>query len=204
LREAFATAGSAAVPVARLLRATAEAANRQILERVEQEPALKGMGATCTVLHLGKDQATFVQVADSRFYYLARDGATGTRYMERLTRDQTVNQMLIEPGSLSQEEADSRGSPLLQAVGRERLRPDMYIVHRARAEAWLLCSDGLSDVAPECGMGAALLDRSRPAEAVCEFLTARANELGSPDNITVIKAREPDLDGGRSGRQNQS
>ncbi len=171
------------------LRAGVLAANEAILARAAA-PGLRGMGATCTALHLGPELATLIQVGDSRAYFLSHDLLSGGPYLELLTRDQTVYRMLVDLGHAEPDEDEERHSPLLQAVGRRGLRPQPYVIERARAPAWLLCSDGLSGVVPAAELEAWIRRDDLSLEEICRELVGRANELGGPDNITVLLVRD--------------
>lgn len=167
-----------------LLDAT-DTANARIHRFARDNPEHRGMGTTCTIAGLIGDRLFLAQVGDSRAY-LVRGGQA-----EQLTKDQSLMQRLVEAGEMTQEEADAsdRRNIILQALGPEaQVTIDLTHQQVRQGDTLILCSDGLSGLVrpPEIAQVATELDDPK---IMCERLVDRANEMGGPDNITVIAVR---------------
>jgi PPM family protein phosphatase len=165
------------------LRRAAEAANREILQVSESDPANDGMGTTATAVLLSGDQLALLHVGDSRAY-LHRHGE-----LSRLTKDDTFVQSLVDQGLLSPEEArhHPRRSVVTQALQGLEYEPTLTLQPAQLGDRLLLCSDGLSDVVRDDTIGHALgryPDRTQCAEQLVKL----ALDAGSTDNITVVVA----------------
>src|SRR5216117_522458 len=169
-----------------VLRAAAREANERIYETQRQKPELAGMGSTLTVLSFRGSRYYIVQVGDSRAYLL-RDGV-----LEQLTRDHSLVWRLFESGILRKDELSSH--PQKNLITRS-IGPHPYLeldVERGEArigDAFLLCSDGLSDVVPDATIREVLSQTDTTPQRMCERLVALANEAGGPDNITAVVVR---------------
>ena len=170
---------------AEALRDATVLANARIHQHARDNPAHRGMGTTATIAGLLGDHLFLVQVGDSRAY-LVRDGA-----VQQLTKDQSLMQRLVEAGELTVEEAEvsERRNIILQALGPEaHVTIDLTHQQLRRGDTLILCSDGLSGMvrAPEI---ARTSNEEQDVRSICQRLIDRANQLGGPDNITVIAAR---------------
>ncbi|MCB5247233.1 MAG: protein phosphatase 2C domain-containing protein, partial [Candidatus Cloacimonetes bacterium] len=74
-------------------------AQRKIIERIEQEPGLAGMGTTLVLLLIHGVSYYIAHSGDSRIY-LSRDGA-----LIQLTKDHSEVQMMVESGIITREQA---------------------------------------------------------------------------------------------------
>jgi serine/threonine protein phosphatase PrpC len=143
----------------------------------------RGMGTTLVAVYVRGDQAHIAEVGDSRAYLLRGE------QLRQVTRDQSMVQLLIEQGVLS--ERDAREScarnVVLQAVG---LSPSVRVavsrLDLRRSDRLLLCSDGVTNLLTDAELRQ-IMTESRPREA-CETMIALANERGGHDNETVIIA----------------
>jgi serine/threonine protein phosphatase PrpC len=186
LRERFAN-GRAVTPsdlAAELARA-AEKANWSIFQQAVNKPELRGMGTTATIAALLGDTLYLAQVGDSRAYLVRNGVAT------QLTKDQSLMQKLIEAGEMTEEEAlmSERRNIILQALGPEaNVNVVVTIQPLRRNDVLLLCSDGLSGLVRPDDMARAV-DEELDLSVACDRLIAMANDLGGPDNITVVAAR---------------
>ena len=167
------------------LRDAATTANARIFSFAHENPEHRGMGTTATIAGLVGDTLFVAQVGDSRAY-LVRDGVA-----KQLTKDQSLMQRLVEAGELTQEQADAsdRRNIILQALGPEaQITIDLTHQQVRKGDTLILCSDGLSGLVRADEMARASSE-SNDVRQLCERLVTRANELGGPDNITVIAAR---------------
>jgi serine/threonine protein phosphatase PrpC len=156
---------------------------------VQQAAELAGQGTMATTLTLLISlwpQAYIVQVGDSRCYY-CYDGT-----LQRMTRDQTVAQDLIDAGALQADEANR--SPyshvLYSALGADAPTPVVTAMMVKRGCAALLCSDGLNRHVTDDEIQHAL-SHGAASEQVCRELLQLALDRGGEDNITILVAQAP-------------
>ena len=151
---------------------------------VDAEPRLRGMGTTLTaVVHAGPRLA-LVHVGDSRAY-LMRGGV-----LERITRDHTLVQSLIDAGRLTENEAAThpQRNVLTRVLdGAHPTEADLSIREIKAGDRILLCSDGLSGVVSSETIAASLLATDNPQDTVDELVDL-ALKAGGPDNITCVVA----------------
>ena len=165
-------------------RATA-AANSHIHTFALEHPEYRGMGTTATVAGVLGDTVYVAQVGDSRAY-LVRAGVG-----RQITKDQSLMQKLIEAGELTEEEAEQseRRNIILQALGPEAtIKVDLTHQRVRRGDTLVLCSDGLSGQVRVDEITRIVNDEPDLVSA-CKRMIDRANDMGGPDNITVIIAR---------------
>jgi len=176
-------------PTSELLAAL-EVANRDIRQAVAEDPSRAGMGTTVTAILLVSDRIFLLHVGDSRAYLLRDDE------LQRLTRDDTFVQDLVDQGLLTAEEArhHPRRSLITRAVhGNSQMKVTCRELAPQVADRLLLCSDGLSDVVTDETI--ATLLRSHPDRKECaRQLVDAALESGGPDNITVVIADVVEVD----------
>ena len=182
-----------------LLVATRLAAERIAQRRVGE---LGEMGSTVAVLRIAADDdaAVIAHVGDSRVYRL-RDGELAQL---------TVDHSLIAQMAANGHPIDAATFPwrhvVTRALGTISSEPEVQLSPARRGDAYLLCSDGLSEpLSPQ--VIAALLDQScappfggaahpggagacmAPAETACRALVDAAFAAGSRDNISAIVVR---------------
>jgi protein phosphatase len=170
-----------------LAEAALEADRR--LRNAAQQPGLSDMGATLSALWLDGGHGWWVQAGDSRIYLL-RGGD-----LRQISQDQSPVGRMRANGQLSEEEA--RRHPYrhmidqcLGGAGAEVL-PDTGELVIQRADAFLLCSDGLSDGLwdREIGAGLAQLATGKTPAEVAQALVGGANAASGSDNITAVVGR---------------
>jgi protein phosphatase len=161
--------------------------HRALVERSHADARYAGMATTITgVVTIGAE-AFIAHVGDSRAY-LARAGR-----LERLTRDHTMAQRLVDSGDLPSV-GDAPGfmrSLLVNCLGgrrRDEVEVDVRRVHLADGDRLLLCTDGLTDMVGEADIARALDAHPEPA-AACRTLVDLALAGGGRDNVTVVLAR---------------
>ena len=151
---------------------------------VDAEPKLRGMGTTLTAVVHADGRLGLVHVGDSRGY-LMRGGK-----LERITRDHTLVQSLIDAGRLSDHEAAThpQRNVLTRVLdGAHPTEADLSIREIKEGDRILLCSDGLSGVVSADTIAASLLANDEPQDAVDELVDL-ALRGGGPDNITCVVA----------------
>ncbi|MDI7266407.1 MAG: protein phosphatase 2C domain-containing protein [Myxococcota bacterium] len=164
------------------LRAAIEAANQLVHRRAQEEPDLRGMGATATAVAIVDGVAHIAHVGDTRAYLVRGQRAV------QLTDDQSLVARMVREGVISAEEAKDhpKSNVIEQAVGQ---KPTIVVdtsVPSQRLEpgdAIVLCTDGLHGLVSgeEIAQFVAVFP---PAEAA-KHLVDLANGRGGPDNITV-------------------
>jgi len=141
-----------------------------------------GSGCTLTAVILGESQAAVAHVGDSRLV-LVRDGK-----LQRLTRDHTFVQSLVDEGRLTPEEARAHrdGALLNRAISAETPpAPDISVVRTRPGDRFVLTTDGVHRVLPAAVL-ADLLARSAAAEEVAASVEAAVLEADAPDNYCVV------------------
>ena len=177
-------------PVADALRNAIEIANTEIFESSTSDERYFGMGTTVVALAIRDGVGVAAHVGDSRLYRL-RDES-----MERLTIDHSQVMEMVQLGIISFDEAQHHEDKniILRAVGTQPTveveLSDPFPVEAG--DEFLLCSDGLSDMADDEEIRRIWMG-SPDIHAAAERLVALAKQGGGNDNITVgIVAVEPD------------
>jgi protein phosphatase len=162
-----------------------QGANEKILSKVEEDPALAGMGSTVTALKASGERRTYElgHVGDSRAYLLS-----GDRFSQ-LSRDHTMVRDMVEAGKLpaSAEREHPLGHILTRVLGTEdSVEVDVQEGEIADGDVFLLCSDGLVKVMDDREVEEWVrgVDANSLEDVVGAMLEV-ANERGAPDNVTV-------------------
>jgi serine/threonine protein phosphatase PrpC len=137
-------------------------------------------GSTVVALHIDGPRGTVLWAGDSRAYRL-RAGL-----MERLTRDHSVVQELVDAGALRPELADRHPEAhiITRALGTApHVEIDRRDLDVRDGDLFLLCSDGLSRGCLDGTLSAALGGSIRD---MADRLLARALEAGGNDNISLL------------------
>jgi serine/threonine protein phosphatase PrpC len=166
-----------------------EQANRAVYAMPTNEVAAGRPGCTVVAALLHAAGTEIAHVGDSRGY-LVHEGQ-----IFRVTRDHSIVQELVERGLLTPQQAAHHpdANRITRALGiapevQAEVRPTP-IPHVA-GDAFVLCSDGLSDLVEEHEILAIV--GSEPAAQAVGKLVDLANARGGHDNITVVvlRARE--------------
>ena len=164
------------------LESSIHAAHQAILAAVQEEGGRR-MGSTVVAVRFVDADYEVAWIGDSRAYRISLDG------IERLTRDHSWVQAMIDAGELSLAEARQhpRRNIVTQCLGQGEQALEVGRVQGSLApgELLLLCSDGLTgeltdEQIQEVCAGAATLDE------LVEELIGLANRLGGKDNISCI------------------
>jgi serine/threonine protein phosphatase PrpC len=165
-------------------REAINSANDALALVIAARPELSGMGTTLTAVAMTNDGRYLIaNVGDSRTY-LWRDGE-----LRQLTHDASLVQELLDRGAITEAEArhHPQRSVVLDALdGAPRGEVTLIDLEATFGDRLLLCSDGLSDVAPDSAIAAALRQSSR--EQAADGLVDLALSAGSKDNISVLIA----------------
>jgi protein phosphatase len=160
--------------------------HRSLLNSIEEDPRLAGMGTTMTAAYTIGLDAFIGHVGDSRAY-LFHDNS-----LRQLTRDHTMAQQFIDMGILSAGSLEARrlGHVLTNCLGAnsQGIRVDVQHLSLAYGDSLLLCTDGLTDMVDDNHISEILRENANP-DAACNALLERALEHGGVDNITLVLAR---------------
>lgn len=169
--------------IAGLLCAAASEASARIFDSAAEDIRLQGMGTTLTGLFLQGDRGFVVHVGDSRAFLLR--GGTA----RQLTNDHSWLNEQVQAGLLTEEEAavSDLKHIITRSVGFERqVEADVITVHVNPGDAFLLCSDGMSNYID--GAEIATMARDHWYSDLPHLCTDLANKRGGDDNITVVVA----------------
>jgi len=159
---------------------------------VRRYPRLAGMGTTLTVCYSSGPELFVMNVGDSRAY-LYRHGA-----LQRLTRDHTLGQLLVDSGKAEPDSVEVRRMRhvLTNVLGGPGKAVSVDIHHQKLQDndSLLLCTDGLTDMVGDDDI-AALLARHPNLTDASSALVDLALENGGKDNVTVLLARYQIEDG---------
>lgn len=179
IRESYRS--SATRNLKRLLSTAIDRANVAVREKGARDISLRNMGTTCVAIAARGSRVQVAHIGDSRCY-LFRDGQ-----IDRITRDHTYLNDLIEIGLLTPEKA--RHHPerniITRCVGMsDVLNVDFNLREGRPGDAFLLCSDGLYNHVEDEEMRD-IVGRME-SQAACQALVDLANQRGGDDNITVV------------------
>ena len=158
-------------------------ANLAIYRKASEDPALTGMGTTCTVAAISGAELWIGHVGDSRAYLAS------SKEINQVTRDHSLAAELQRRG-------DARGnSPNAKHVLTRCLGVNEEVMIDVSADSFelsegaslVLCSDGLCNLV-DPGEILQLVSMHLPEKA-CRRLVDLACERGAPDNVTVLVAR---------------
>ena len=153
--------------------------NAAILREAKENPNLRGMGTTATILHIYKNQAYFAHVGDSRLYRLKNSA------LEQMTLDHSYVESLVRSGELTpaQAKVHPMKNILTQAVGAmEDIQVETGNFKVDGGEKFLLCTDGLTNMVDDDDIKNILIESNNPAE---DLINA-ALDNGGHDNVTAI------------------
>ena len=170
--------------VEKLLKRAVTLTNTAVYKRASKEKELEGMGTTLVCALLCGDKLYIANVGDSRLYLVTDDG------LDRLTKDHSYVQTLIDLGQLTPEEAENNPHKniITKAIGtQKKVEPDLFFkdLSGERVGHILMCSDGLTNFVEE-GEILRVIKESDSLETACNTLIDKANENGGGDNITAL------------------
>ena len=141
------------------------------------------MGTTIVAVHITpQGHAILLNVGDSRGYRIRPSG------IERITRDHSLVEDLVERGQITESEARSHPQKNLitRALGVEsHVRADFYDLTLEAGEFLLLCSDGLVNTVTDQEMLFEVM-HEQDLDGCLDRLLAKSKEQGAPDNVTVV------------------
>ncbi|MFA0810283.1 Stp1/IreP family PP2C-type Ser/Thr phosphatase [Microbulbifer epialgicus] len=168
-----------------ILRATLteaiNSANNALLNTKNLNPQFSKMGTTIVVAVMWYDFLIVAHIGDSRAYLWNNYG------LQRLTRDHSVVQEMVDSGQMTQQQAK-------QSNVRNHITRALGVSSSVEAEinSWkltenallLVCSDGLTEYLDDHAIERVLATHRPALESVYRFIDD-ANKLGGRDNITA-------------------
>lgn len=178
----------AGVPAEEVLGGAVRRAGRALARAARARREFGRMGTTLTAALVAGPALVIAHLGDSRCYRLR------SSRLERLTRDHTLAEFLVERGILAPEGASrSRWRhALVRLLGprEEEARPDLRREEILPGDTFLLATDGLVEALGEERIAEILL-RSPSAAEACGSLGRAAGEADAPDDATAVVARFP-------------
>ncbi|MDO5734185.1 MAG: Stp1/IreP family PP2C-type Ser/Thr phosphatase [Eubacteriales bacterium] len=165
-----------------LLADNLQKANVRVYLRSLESEDNYGMGTTLTGMVFYPDRFYLGHIGDTRCYLL-RSGV-----LQRLSKDHTLVEQMIEAGSISEDERELNPARhvLTQALGApEYLKPWLLHMDRKKNDRYLLCTDGLHGLV-EDDLIEMTMRQARDPEQACQRLMDLALAAGGSDNITVL------------------
>lgn len=165
-------------------------AQERVLEVAGESENFKGMGSTLTLawfgplLDDGSRKLIVGHVGDSRCYTYAGGE------LEQISTDHSVVGELLRSGTITPLEAriHPKRHVLTQVLGSPEVEPELVTKKIKPGTLVMLCTDGLTDVVEDT-LILETLQTGQNSSNLAQDLVDLANELGGPDNITVIVAK---------------
>ena len=157
-----------------------------IIEAGNENPSLKGMGSTATVLLLSERAAQIAFVGDSRIYQLR-----GKRKVFR-TFDHSMVFDLVKQNVITEEQArlSAQSNIITRALG---IKPDVEVdiqeLPYEKGDRFVLCSDGIHGTMPEKQL-LKMFAQKKPLGIVTDNVATYVDNLGrlsgqGYDNLTL-------------------
>lgn len=166
------------------LTSAIQLANQAVIERVDQDASLRGMGTTATLAYVFGRRVLIAHVGDSRAYLV--DGEEG--WVNQITTDHSFVEALLSAGHITEQQAldHPMRNVLYRALGQMLdTTVDIYDRHLKAGDRIVLCSDGLTRHVRSADIARLVLKADVPEEA-SQALIDLANKRGGEDNISVI------------------
>lgn len=165
-----------------MLQSAAKLANFTVLDQGRQFEEFSGMGTTLVAAFIRGEEATVVNVGDSRAYAINEDG------IRRITVDHSLVEVMVQRGELTPEEA--RNYPgknyITRAIGTENMvESDIFHVDLVKGDCLFLCSDGLSNIIDDQEILFEVVHGVKKQHC-CQHLLDIAKGRGAPDNVTGV------------------
>jgi PPM family protein phosphatase len=168
-----------------ILRDAIHRANKIIYQTARTQPQCEGMGTTVVAALFFDNRITIAHVGDSRLYRHRSDK------LEQVTMDHSLLQELVDRGFYSAEEAQRAANKnyVTRALGVEP-NVDVEIQESVvqKGDAYMLCSDGLSDMVEDEDIHLTINTFSDNLDTVAKQLIQLANDNGGRDNVSVVMA----------------
>jgi PPM family protein phosphatase len=175
-------ASAATAPVPELLRDAIGEANARIFAQAAGDPALRGMGTTCTVLVFQGSSCWIGHIGDSKIFVATSDE------LRQITTDHSLVWDLWHRGVITREQARSHPERnlLTRALGLQvDVEPEISGPLPLSPGMWLImCTDGLTNHLEEEEIRRMVVGRA--PQVAADELVALVNARGGTDNVTVL------------------
>jgi protein phosphatase len=168
-----------------ILRDAIHRANKIIYQTARTQPQCEGMGTTVVAALFFDNKITIAHVGDSRLYRQRNDK------LEQVTMDHSLLQELVDRGFYSAEEAQRAANKnyVTRALGVEpNVDVEIQEVPVQKGDAYMLCSDGLSDMVEDEDIHLTINTFNDNLDTVAKQLIQLANDNGGRDNVSVVMA----------------
>jgi protein phosphatase len=165
-----------------MLQAAVKLANFTVYDQGKQFEEFSGMGTTLVAVLVRNQEATIVNVGDSRAYRINTSG------IKKITVDHSLVEMMLKSGDLTPEQARTFPGKnfITRAIGTEPMvQCDIFHVDMDRGDCLLMCSDGLSNLLDDQEMLFEVVHEVSKKNC-CQRLLDIAKNRGAPDNVTSI------------------
>ncbi len=165
-----------------MLENAVKLANFTVFDQAQQLDDFAGMGTTLVAVLIQGKMASFVNVGDSRGYYINDDG------IRQITVDHSLVQMMVDRGELTPESSKTYpGKNLItRAIGTEAVvYCDIFHKKLEKGDYVLLCTDGLSNLVDDQEILFEVA-HGQDQKGCCQRLLDIAKKRGAPDNVTSI------------------
>lgn len=158
-------------------------ANQNTLRQSSEDSTLRGMGSTIVAAIVRGMECWYSHLGDSRLYLFR------SAQLERLTRDHSVVQELLDHGLITERQTVGHrmAHVITKAVGLPDTTTEDIQVRKIRlpeGSGLLLCSDGLTDEVSDDEIFH-LLEGHRPQQA-CDDLLELVLARGGHDNVSIL------------------
>ncbi|MCY6356730.1 Stp1/IreP family PP2C-type Ser/Thr phosphatase [Clostridium sp. ZS2-4] len=165
----------------KVLRDAVAYANGIIYEKSKVSENLNGMGTTITVCLIKQNEVAIANVGDSSCFSIDNRG------IEKITKDHSLVQELIDDGSITEQEAlrHPNKNIITRALGtRKTVDIDIFQRKKYEIQKIILCTDGLTNEVNKNEMYDIILKNNNKES--CKMLVQAAKNKGGRDNISVI------------------
>lgn len=166
--------------ILKTMEASVNFASAKIYEHALEDPSLRGMGTTATVVKISGKHAYWAHVGDSRLYLLRN------RFLYQLTFDHSLVNEQVRAGILTPEEAEVHHlkNVITRSVGyQEEEDVDSASILIQTGDKLILCSDGLHGKVSDSEIASIVDELGLDS---LDTLVDLANSRGGDDNITIL------------------
>lgn len=168
------------------IKALMERTNMQIKKTGQMNPGYESMATTLTALAMNQEKAIVIHIGNCRL-------CSGKRYLQPLTKDQTVVAEMVNRGEMTEEEALE--SPIRNQISAclggnreglfEKIRVETQNNILEQDGNLILTCDGIHDYVNVEEMED-MLGEGTDAQKVCKEIAGLARANGSTDDISII------------------
>jgi len=170
------------IPSVQLIQNAISSVNERLYKLSMEDENYSGMGTTLVSAFIDDNVITVSNIGDSRAY-LIRENT-----IKQITRDHSYVEEMVRRGFMRRGSKDYLNSRniITRAVGIEpRVAADFFEVELSEGDYFLMCSDGLSNMADNESIRNIIRERNSVENKV-QALIDIANINGGKDNIGIV------------------